>query len=38
VIWDDGAAGHRSEEIVAVTEDGFRWLSARAELDTAGNS
>jgi Xaa-Pro aminopeptidase len=35
VIWDDGAAGHRSEEIVAVTDDGFRWLSARAELDAA---
>jgi Xaa-Pro aminopeptidase len=34
VIWDDGNAGHRSEEIVAVTEDGYRWLSARAELDS----
>jgi Xaa-Pro aminopeptidase len=34
VIWDDGAAGHRSEEIVAVTDDGYRWLSARAELDS----
>jgi Xaa-Pro aminopeptidase len=33
VIWDEGAAGHRSEEIVAVTDDGYRWLSARAELD-----
>jgi Xaa-Pro aminopeptidase len=31
VIWDDGAAGHRSEEIVAVTENGYRWLSSRAE-------
>jgi Xaa-Pro aminopeptidase len=35
VIWDDGAAGHRSEEIVAVTDDGYRWLSSRAELDEA---
>ena len=26
-IWDDGAAGYRSEEIVAVTEDGYAWLS-----------
>jgi Xaa-Pro aminopeptidase len=33
VIWDDGEAGHRSEEIVAVTTDGYRWLSSRAELD-----
>jgi Xaa-Pro aminopeptidase len=33
VIWDNGAAGHRSEEIVAVTDDGYRWLSARAEPD-----
>ena len=23
VIWDDGHAGHRSEEIVAVTDDGL---------------
>jgi Xaa-Pro aminopeptidase len=36
VIWDDGHAGHRSEEIVAVTEDGYVALSARAELDTGG--
>jgi Xaa-Pro aminopeptidase len=33
VIWDDGEAGHRSEEIVAVTDDGYTWLSSRAELD-----
>jgi Xaa-Pro aminopeptidase len=33
VIWDDGRAGHRSEEIVAVTESGYRWLSARAVCD-----
>ena len=33
VIWDDGLAGHRSEEIVAVTTTGFVELSARAELD-----
>ncbi|HVJ97329.1 MAG TPA: M24 family metallopeptidase, partial [Acidimicrobiia bacterium] len=33
VVWDDGAAGHRSEEIVAVTDDGYRWLSSRAGLD-----
>jgi Xaa-Pro aminopeptidase len=33
VIWDDGEAGHRSEEIVAVTDDGYVWLSSRAELD-----
>jgi len=38
VIWDDGSAGHRSEEIVAVTEDGYRWLSARAELDGSGEA
>jgi Xaa-Pro dipeptidase len=36
VIWDEGAAGHRSEEIVAVTDEGYRWLSARAEPDIAG--
>ncbi len=35
VIWDDGFAGHRSEEIVAVTDDGYVWLSSRAELDEA---
>jgi Xaa-Pro aminopeptidase len=33
VIWNDGEAGHRSEEIVAVTDDGYMWLSSRAELD-----
>jgi Xaa-Pro aminopeptidase len=33
VIWEDGNAGHRSEEIVAVTDDGYVRLSARAELD-----
>ncbi len=33
VVWDDGRAGHRSEEIVAVTADGYARLSARAELD-----
>lgn len=33
VIWDDGRAGHRSEEIVAVTDDGYVRLSAAAELD-----
>ena len=33
VIWEDGSAGHRSEEIVAVTSDGYEWLSSRAELD-----
>ena len=37
VIWDDGAGGHRSEEIVAVTDDGYTFLSARAELDDAGS-
>lgn len=36
VIWDDGHAGHRSEEIVAVTDHGYVRLSARAELDEAG--
>jgi Xaa-Pro dipeptidase len=36
VIWDDGHAGHRSEEIVAVTPDGYRRLSAPATLDQAG--
>jgi Xaa-Pro aminopeptidase len=38
VIWDDGHSGHRSEEIVAVTEHGHIRLSARAELDEAGAS
>ena len=33
VIWDDREAGHRSEEIVAITDDGYLWLSSRAELD-----
>jgi Xaa-Pro aminopeptidase len=33
VIWDDGHAGHRSEEIVAVTDDGYRRLSEAATLD-----
>jgi Xaa-Pro aminopeptidase len=36
VIWDDGAGGHRSEEIVAVAEGGYTWLSSRAELDGVG--
>jgi hypothetical protein len=35
-VWDDGHCGHRSEEIVAVAEDGFHWLSSRAELDGVG--
>jgi Xaa-Pro aminopeptidase len=33
VIWDDGHAGHRSEEIVAVTDDGYRRLSQVASFD-----
>jgi Xaa-Pro aminopeptidase len=33
VVWDDGASGHRSEEIVAVTDDGYRRLSQEATLD-----
>ena len=36
VIWDDGHAGHRSEEIVAVTDTGYRRLSRPATLDEAG--
>jgi Xaa-Pro dipeptidase len=36
VIWDDGRAGHRSEEIVAVTERGYQRLSKPATLDGAG--
>jgi Xaa-Pro aminopeptidase len=36
VIWDNGHGGHRSEEIVAVTDDGYCWLSERAVLDDAG--
>jgi Xaa-Pro dipeptidase len=31
VVWDDGEAGFRAEEIVAVTEDGYEYLSARDE-------
>jgi Xaa-Pro aminopeptidase len=27
VIWEEGYCGYRSEEIVAVTEDGYAWLS-----------
>jgi Xaa-Pro aminopeptidase len=37
VIWDDGRCGHRSEEIIAVTDDGYAWLSSRAELDGDGD-
>jgi Xaa-Pro aminopeptidase len=33
VVWEDGHCGHRSEEIVAITEDGYLWLSNRAELN-----
>jgi Xaa-Pro dipeptidase len=29
VVWDDGEAGFRAEEIVAVTDDGYEYLSAR---------
>jgi Xaa-Pro aminopeptidase len=29
VAWDDGHAGFRAEEIVAVTDDGYERLSAR---------
>jgi len=29
VVWDDGSAGFRAEEIVAVTDDGYEHLSAR---------
>jgi Xaa-Pro aminopeptidase len=36
VVWDDGRAGHRSEEIVAVTREGYVWLSERAVVDGAG--
>ena len=36
VIWDDGRAGHRSEEIVAVTGDGYVRLSERAALNGVG--
>ncbi len=38
VVWDDGRAGHRSEEIVAVSADGYVRLSARAELDEGAAS
>jgi len=33
VVWDDGRAGHRSEEIVAVSETGYVRLSEPATLD-----
>jgi Xaa-Pro aminopeptidase len=33
VMWEEGHCGHRSEEIVAVTEDGYLPLSNRAELN-----
>ncbi|MDQ1384102.1 MAG: Xaa-Pro dipeptidase [Actinomycetota bacterium] len=36
VIWVDGDAGHRSEEIVAVTTDGYVRLSSRVTLDDGG--
>jgi Xaa-Pro dipeptidase len=36
VVWEDGRCGHRSEEIVAVTDEGYVWLSSRAELDGVG--
>jgi Xaa-Pro aminopeptidase len=29
VVWDDGESGFRAEEIVAVTDDGYEYLSAR---------
>lgn len=29
LVWDDGAAGFRAEEIVAVTDDGYEHLSGR---------
>jgi Xaa-Pro dipeptidase len=29
VVWDEGDAGFRAEEIVAVTDDGYEYLSAR---------
>jgi Xaa-Pro dipeptidase len=29
VVWDDGAAGFRAEEIVTVTDDGYEYLSGR---------
>jgi Xaa-Pro aminopeptidase len=33
VVWEDGYCGHRSEETIAITEDGYLWLSNRAEFD-----
>ena len=36
VIWDDGRCGHRSEEMVAVTDDGYVRLSSPAGLDDGG--
>jgi len=36
VVWDDGHCGHRSEEIIAITDEGYAWLSSRAELDGVG--
>jgi Xaa-Pro aminopeptidase len=36
VVWEDGRGGHRSEEIVAITDEGYVWLSSRAELDGVG--
>jgi Xaa-Pro aminopeptidase len=36
VIWIDGNAGHRSEEIVAVTTDGYVRLSSPVTLDDGG--
>jgi Xaa-Pro dipeptidase len=36
VVWEDGHCGHRSEEIVAITDEGYVWLSSRAELDGVG--
>jgi Xaa-Pro aminopeptidase len=36
VIWIDGNAGHRSEEIVAVTTDGYVRLSTPVMLDDGG--
>ncbi len=36
VIWYDGDSGHRSEEIVAVTNDGYVRLSSPATLDDGG--
>ena len=30
VIWDDGAAGYRAEDLIAVTDDGWEPLSGNA--------